>query len=181
MINLLPVEEKNSLKMEEKWRLVLLLGILLLSFFLCLILILYSIKLYTTSTTESQNVAIEITKKEFEKTGTKELKDKISAANKNFQKLDIFYQRPLYISSVLEEISNNLPAGMYLRDFSSQRQISEKEETFNIIISGFAPSTDALFNFRKNLETAFSTKVEVGDSWIKPADFRFVFNIKIVK
>jgi len=181
MINLLPLEDKKILKMEEKWRLVLLLGGLILSFFFCLILILYSIKIYVASEAESQKLVIETTGKEFEKPETKELMDKISSANKNFLKLNSFYQEPLYLTDVLEKVSNTLSPGMYLNNFSYQKQTSEQEEKFEVVLSGFAPNTDVLFDFRKNLEKVFSTKVDVGDSWIKPADFRFVFSVKVNK
>lgn len=179
MINLLPLEDKKTLKMEEQWRLVLLLGVLILSFFLCLILILYSIKIYVASEAEAQRLIIEITGKEFEKPETKELKDKISSANRNFLKLNSFYQKSVYLTDVLEKISNTLSSDMYLTNFSYQKQTSEQEEKFEVVLSGFAPNTDTLFNFRKNLEQVFSTKVDVGDSWIKPTGFRFVFSVNV--
>lgn len=182
MINLLPLEEKKILKMEEKWRLVLLLGILILCSFLCLILILYSIKIYVSGKAESQKATIEITGKEFEKPETKELKEKISTANKSIIDLNNFYQGQVYLTDTLEKVSRNLPLGTYITDFSCQKQVLEKNQIFRITFSGFAPSMDTLFELRKNLEKNFSTKVDVKEeSWINPSEFRLSFEIKINK
>jgi hypothetical protein len=182
MINLLPTEEKKILKMEEKWRLILLLGILILSSFLCLILILYSIKIYASSKAESQKAAIEITGKEFEKPETKELKEKISAANKNIIDLNNFYQNQVYLTDTLEKISSNLPLGAYITTFSCQKQVLEKEQILRITLSGFAPDEDTLFKLGKNLEKNFSTKVTIiEESWINPSEFQLSFEIKINK
>ena len=182
MINLLPLEEKKILETEEKWRLVLLLGILILSSLLCLILILYSIKIYVSSKAESQEATIEITGKEFEKPETKELKEKISAANKSIIDLNNFYQGQVYLTDTLEKVSSNLPLGTYITDFSCQKQVSEKDQIFRITFSGFAPDMDTLFELRKNLEKNFSTKVDVNEeSWINPSKFRLSFDIKINK
>lgn len=182
MINLLPLEEKKILKMEEKWRLVLLFGVLILIFSFCLILILYSIKIYVASEAEAQKVAIETTGKEFEKPETKELKEKISSANKSILDLNNFYQSQVYLTDTLEKVSSNLPLGTYITDFSCQKQVLEKTPIFIITFSGFAPDMDTLFELRKNLEKNFATKVDVNDeSWINPSKFRLSFEIKISK
>jgi len=180
MINLLPSEEKKILETEEKWRLMLLIAILIMGFFLCLILILYSIKIYVAGKAESEKIILDVTRQEFEKPEIKEFKNEISVSNKTLIKLNNFFQEPLYLTDVLEKVSNTLSPGMYLTNFSYQKQNSQQEEDFKIVLSGFAPSTDVLFDFRKNIENIFSTEVDVGDSWIKPSDFRFTFEI-IVK
>jgi len=182
MINLLPLEEKNILKMEEKWRLVLLLGILILSSFLCLILILYSIKIYGSSKVESQEINTEITRKESETPENKELKEKISAANKRIIDLNNFYQSQVYLTDTLEKISSNLPLGAYITNFSCQMQVLEKNQIFKITFSGFVPDEDTLFKLGKNLEKNFSTKVTVTEeSWINPSEFQLSFEVKINK
>jgi hypothetical protein len=176
MINLLPLEEKNILKTEEKWRLILLLGILILFFFICLILILFSIKIYISSEVESQKATIEVEGKEFEKQEVKELREKISITNKKFSQLNNFYQNQVYLTKILERISGTLLPNMYLTNMSYEK------ETSKIFLSGFAPNKEILFEFKKNLEETFSTKVDVDNqSWIKPTDFRITFKIEISK
>jgi Tfp pilus assembly protein PilN len=179
MINLLPLEEKNILKSEEKWRLIVLVGILVLIFFLCLLLILYSIKIFVASEAEAQALVIETTGKEFENQETKDLKDKIASTNKNLSKLNDFFQESAHLTDVLEKVSDTLSPGMYLTNFTYQKQTTGQVKKLEVVLSGFAPNTDILFDFRKNLEKVFATKVDVGDSWIKPADFRFVFNVTL--
>jgi len=180
MINLLPAEEKKILKIEEKWRMVLILGVLTLSFFLCLILILASIKFYIGGQAEAQKSFIETKIKESQESEIS--KQNIIAANKEFQKLDNFYRQPIYLSNVLEKISSTLSQGMYLNDFSYQKQSSEKDDVFNIIISGFAPNLNSLVAFRNNLESTFSTEIiDIGESVIKPDAFRFSFQLKTEK
>jgi hypothetical protein len=182
MINFLPPEEKKILKMEERWRLTLILEILALFFFTCLILILFSIKIYVSGKAESQKVAIETEGKEFKNPETQKLKEKISAANKSIIDLNSFYQSQVYLTDTLEKVSSNLPLGTYITDFSCQRQVLEKDQIFRITLSGFAPDMDTLFELRKNLEKNFSTKVDVKEeSWIKPSEFQLSFEIKINK
>ena len=178
MINLLPIEEKKILKTEEKWRMVLILGVLVLSFLFCLILILSSIKIYIADKVETQKFLVETERKESEK--SEALKENISLVNQNLQKLNSFYQES-NLSDILEKISNTLSFGMYLNDFSYQKQSSEKEDSFDIVLSGFAPNLETLFEFRKSLEKNFSTEVDVGESVIKPQEFRSVFKIKVEK
>jgi len=180
MINLLPIEEKKILKTEEKWRMVLILGVLVLSFLLCLILLLSSIKIYIAGKVEAQKFLVETERKEDEK--SKALKEDILGANKNFQKLNSFYQEPIYLSDALNKITNILSSGMYLSDFSCQKQSSDQEEIFNIVLSGFAPDRTTLFNFTKEIEKNFSTKVDPEQSIIiKPQEFRLVFKVTAKK
>jgi Na+-transporting methylmalonyl-CoA/oxaloacetate decarboxylase gamma subunit len=178
MINLLPIEEKKILKTEEKWRMVLILGVLVLSFLFCLILILSSIKIYIAGKVEAQKFLVEAERKEYEK--SEALKEDIALVNQNLQKLNSFYQQS-HLSDTLEKISSTLSYGIYLNDFSYQKQSLEKEDNFDIVLSGFAPNLETLFEFRKSLEKNFSTEVDVGESVIKPQEFRFVFKIKVEK
>lgn len=59
MINLLPPEEKTILIQEERFKLILILGIVFLSALLSLILILFSVRIYISSQTDSENTIFE--------------------------------------------------------------------------------------------------------------------------
>ena len=56
MINLLPKEHKEELKREEIFRLALILGTLSLLFFVCLALLLLSIRIYVAGEIQTQQI-----------------------------------------------------------------------------------------------------------------------------
>ncbi len=176
MINLLPIEEKKALQTEKKWKLILLTGILILSFFLCLILILAIIKLSISEKTQSQGFLVASKQKEFKTPEIAELRDKISLANKNLFKINNFYESQVYLTDILEKISATLSDRIQLTSFSY------REEGSIISLSGFAPDMDALSNFKNNLEENFATQVDVLlQSWTNPNNFQLTFKIPDTK
>ena len=175
MINLLPPQQKEELLREEKWKLTLILGIISLIFFLCLSLILFSVKIYISGKLESQKILLEIEEKKFKTSEIQDFQKKITLLNQNLSKLDSFYQGQLDLTKILEKISTTLPPGIYLNSFSWQKENSQ------IGLSGFSSLRGNLFELKKNLEKEkdFEEIYFPPSNWVKPKDINFNVTFKV--
>ena len=89
MINLLPPEQKEELLLREQKNLILILGILFLSFLISLSLILLSIKISLSGDLEIQKITLEERGKEV--SFNRELEEKIKNSNRVFSDLNSFF------------------------------------------------------------------------------------------
>lgn len=144
MINLLSPKEKQKLLSERNKKIVTILWVLILFFLTCLILILFSLKIYIQSQVKSQQYLLTETKKEKNQSEIENLQGEINSINSNLTKLNSFYQNGIYLSDILEKISQNLPKELYLTNLSIVFP--------SVSLSGFAPTTETLFEFKENLE-----------------------------
>jgi len=144
MINLLPPTEKEMLSLEKSKRIVIILWLLLLFFLTCSILILFSIRTYIQAQVKSQQYLLAEVKKEKNQSEIENLKGEINSINSSLTKLNSFYQNGIYLSDILEKISKTLPEELYLTNLSVIFP--------SVSLSGFAPTTETLFEFKENLE-----------------------------
>ncbi len=175
MINLLPPQQKEELLEEEKYSLVLTLGILFLIFLISLILILFSIKIFISGEIEVQKILLSAEEKRFKESQIQNLEEKINASNQTLSKLNLFYQNQLNLTETLEKISGTLPPGTYLTTLNlNLAQIS---------LSGFSPTREILLEFKENLdkEGTFGEIYFPPSNWVKPIDIDFSVNFKIKK
>jgi len=175
MLNLLPPAYRKELKRAESFRLALILGALVLVFFLCLSLLLLSIRIYVSGVINEQKILVEAETQEYEREeipGTN-----IPELNQNIGKVSIFYERSIYVSSVLEEIADAFPAGSHLDSF----QYIPQENTAKISLSGFAPTTEDLVDLRAKLEEneRFSNFFFPPSNWVPASDVQFSFTFEI--
>lgn len=175
MINLLPPQQKRDLLGEERFKLILILGILLLVFLILLSLILLSIKIYISGQAESQKILANLGEKELPQ--FKALKEKLNSINQDLSKVDSFYQGQFYLTEFLERISNITPEGIYLKSFSYQKGTSQ------ITFSGFSPTVEVLVDFKENLEKQKDFKeIRFPPAvWIKLVDIDFEVTFQITK
>jgi len=174
MINLLPPQQKRELLEEDNWRLTLILGILIFSSFLCLTLILFSIKIYISGQAESQKIFVELKEKEFSQ--IKSLEDKLKSTNQELSKLELFYETQFRLTEFLERISKILPSGIYLNSFSYRKDTSQ------VTLSGFAERVESLVDLKNKLEQEKDFK-EVrfpSDVWIKLANIDFNVSFQLI-
>jgi len=189
MINLLPPEEKEKLYLEKKKRLVIILWLLVLFFLLCLILVLFSIKVFLQVQIQSQKTLLEEVGIGFKQSETRDFQKKINRINLRLEKLTSFYQQKIYFSDILEKISNTLPQGVYLTNLSitratmGEQKKTEKEGGIKISLSGFAPTVESLYEFRKNLEKEndFQNIYFPPANWVKLTDINFSISFAIEK
>ena len=173
--SLLPPQQKEELLEEEKYSLVLTLGILFLIFLISLILILFSIKIFISGETEVQRILLSAEEKRFKESQIQNLEEKINASNQTLSKLNLFYQNQLNLTETLEKISGTLPPGTYLTTLNfNLAQIS---------LSGFSPTREILLEFKENLEKEkiFGEIYFPPSNWVKPIDIDFLVNFKIKK
>ena len=182
MINLLPPAEKELILSDFRKRLTIILWSLVLFFIFCLILVLLSIKFYIQGQAESQKVIFEQAEDLFKQSGAQQLQGEINLVNNKLEWLDNFYGERIYIIDILEKISNIMPEGLSLTNFSSFNQKKDGENILKVSISGFALSRELLFNFKENLEkdNIFENVDFPSANWVKPnnIDFTVSFNIK---
>ena len=177
MINLLPPEQKGELRQEEKLKLVLILGIIVLAFLISFTLILFSIKTSFSADLEIQKIYFEQREKELESPEIRELEGKIKNYNLTLSKLETFYQGQPDLTSILEEISQTLPQGTYLTSLNFNPQIPQ------FTLTGFSPNREKLLQFKENLEKTEDLK-EIyfpPANWLQVTDINFSINFKISK
>ncbi|MBL7150149.1 MAG: PilN domain-containing protein [Candidatus Pacebacteria bacterium] len=175
MINLLPPQQKRDLLREERFKLILILGILLLIFLILFSLILLSIKIYISGQAESQKSLANLGEKELPQFNA--LKEKLNSINQDLSKVDSFYEGQFHLTEFLERISKITPEGIYLKSFSYQKDTSQ------ITFSGFSPTVEVLVDFKENLEKQENFK-EIRFSptaWIKLVDIDFDVTFKITE
>ena len=177
MINLLPSAEKKELLLRERQSLILILGILFLSFLISLSLILLSIKISLSGDLEIQKMTLKDKEKEI--SFNQELEEKIKNSNRVLSNLDSFYQSQFNLTQILEKISGLLPSGTYLTNLNLNPLQTEKG--IQVSLSGFCPNREILLSFKENLERegSFSEIYFPPENWLKPIDINFNVTFKI--
>jgi Tfp pilus assembly protein PilN len=181
MINLLPPQEKEILRQEEKYKSASILGILFLVFLICLILILFSIKISISGEVEAQKILLSQEEERFKGTQTQNLEEKIISSNQILSKLNSFYYSQISLTGVLEKISRSLPSGVYLTTFNFSS--GAPSGSGQISLSGFSPNREILLEFKKNLEKEenFQEIYFPPSNWVKPTDIDFLVTFQIKK
>ncbi len=177
MINLLPQQYKKELKLEEKWRTVIVFGFILVIFLLALVLILYSIKIYINGQVESTKLVLSVEEKPLQNEEVKGLKEQIKKSNQVVGQLANFYQQQNRLMPILEEVSKQIPNEINLTKISWSRKNEQ------VSITGFSSTRENLFELKNNLESNanFSEVVFSSSAWLDPAniDFQVSFKVKI--
>jgi Tfp pilus assembly protein PilN len=175
MVNLLPPQQKKELEEEESFKLTLTLGIVILAFLISLALILFSVKISLLADLDTQEIYIQQEQEELEKPEMQELKEKIKEYNLILSKLETFYQGQPDLASVLEKISRTLPEETYLTGFNFNPQTSQ------VSLTGFSPNSEALLQFKENLEMTEGLKEVVfpSDIWLQDININFLATFKI--
>lgn len=179
MLNLLPQKEKEELIQEESFKLVLVLGILILIFLICLSLILFSIGISIGG-----QLAIEkalLSQKETEISHLRDLEKEIKNLNLTFSKLNSFYQKNPNFVKILEITSKTLLPGTYLTSFNFNPLAKDKKYLGEVILNGYSPTREILLEFKKNLEQEelFQEVYFPPANWVEPTDINFTVNFKI--
>ncbi|MDO8265127.1 MAG: hypothetical protein Q7T34_02025 [Candidatus Parcubacteria bacterium] len=181
MINLLPPQFKEELKMEESYRMTLILGILITLFFVSLGLVLLSVNLYLTGQVESQQISIQAADREIKTPEAIATEEKIISLNKTVSGLNSFYQKQIKASASLEEIAGILPEGSYATQISFTPNPEGKDYNFKVSFSGFAETRQILFQLKQNIENNgdFSDLYFPPSNWVEPNDVNFTLTFFI--
>ena len=171
--NLLPPQAKKELFFEKIQKLILIFGFLILCFLIFLSLIFFGIKTYLTVKVKTYQNLVSEKEQQLKIQEIKELKETINLANKNLDKLNSFYQGQVDLIKIFEKISQFFSPGMYLTNFVYQK------ETKEIQLSGFAPKSEDLLEFREKLKKEFPECYFPPQNWIKTIDIDFQVSFKI--
>ena len=174
MINLLPPAEKQNLSLEDRWRTVLILGLVMLIFFASLILIFILINFSLGSQVKSQDVILENEENRFASEGIQTVKNDVEQANRNLLAIDSFYKQKADMTGFLEKISSLLPKGIYLNSISIN-PCSGGENAFQVSIAGHALAIENVIELNEKLkgDDQFSNVSFPSDTWFKKQDFIF--------
>lgn len=175
MINLLPPQYKQELKQEENFRLVLILGAIFSIFLISLILILFSIKIYTQGQVDALKFLAGIEEEKLKAGEVRELREKIIAASQTISELQSFYKNRSDATATLEKIFQIMPEQVYLTT------LSLNQDTRVVLLSGFSPSREVLFTLRNKLrEQEWLSEINFPpQNWIKQTDIDFEMTFKV--
>jgi Tfp pilus assembly protein PilN len=168
MINLLPSENQKEIAQEQNWKIIMILGVLVLIFFISFSLMLFSIKAFVSEKVEAQNVLFQEREQDLQSSEMKSLESDRAGFNKKIIQLDSFYKSQLKITESLAKISTVFPSETYLNNLSINIQNdSAGVRQANCNLSGFSSSRDNLIKLKENLENEASFK----EVYFPPADW----------
>lgn len=168
MINLLPIENQKEMSQEQNWKIIMILGMLILFFLISFSLILFSIKIFVSEKLDTQKILFEEKEKEFDSQEMKSLEQDLAGFNKIIFQLDYFYKNEFKITESLGKISTVFPPEAYLKNLSINIQANQEGASLaSCNISGFSSSREKLIQLKENLEKEESFK----DIYFPPANW----------
>ncbi len=173
MINLLPPEIKKQLLLEQQFKVAVILGITTMIPLACLALILLSLQLRTSSEVNSQNIALEYAKKQYQTSDFLNFQSIILRDNKNLSSLRVFYNTQTYIGDALVNLADLVrPQGLY---FTNASLVKDKNKNIKVTLSGFSKSRNDLLVFQKNIQTDVRIQQPLfsPESWVSPQNVTF--------
>lgn len=177
MINLLPPYYKEELRREERFRLVLILGMLFMAFFICLSLLLLSIRMYVSGEIQVQKIVMESQRQEGE-----ELRiEQIRQLNSEITGVSSFYAKRISLSDIIARISTALPENAHLTSFSYTPVSQSTNAKAKIALAGFALTTEDLLQIRTNLEqdSLFRNFRFPPSNWVRATNIDFSFDFEL--
>ena len=186
MINLLPPKYRQKLREEERFRLVLLLGVVLGIALLAMSVFLLVIQVSLAKERLSQEFKLS----SFEEKSTKEdsTLTEIKNWNSKLRNIDSFKQERRSLKDVFDEVASSLPQNLHLFSFSYtpaleiKKKGGEATKTLAIIaVTGKAQTREQLLSFKDALQANpfFAEVVFPPSNWVKPQDITFSFQAKL--
>jgi Tfp pilus assembly protein PilN len=174
MINLLPPAEKQNLLVAKQQKIIVILGFLILIFFICLVLVLFWVNFSLASQVAAQKIFLANKQQSFEAADVKGWQEKVAKINQDLTKLDSFYQQRPSLTVFLENLSNTLGEGIS-SDSVSINPIKKENNLFQVYLSGYTSSVDAVVKFDKNLKEnkSISQVSFPSDTWLGKQNFIF--------
>ncbi|MEK7510566.1 MAG: PilN domain-containing protein [Patescibacteria group bacterium] len=191
MINLLPPIDKERFRQEQVFRLIGIVGMVLVFSLISLFLLLLAIRIYLAGQIQTRELMIALQKKELARQEL--LKKNIQEKNSRVREMLSFYQNQSILSETFQEISALLPEGVYLTSLTYTPPLlvkeeategrGEKKETKNakVFLAGFAPTRKEVLALRRNLKSKESFLGLYGplSNWVIPTDVNFSFQFEI--
>jgi len=152
---------------------VLILGILLGVFLVCLALALLSIRVYVWGEINAQQILVEAQRQE----GGESDSARIRELNADVAAIMDFYTERVSFADVVARVEGALPENVYLTSLS----YAAGSPKAKVSLKGFAPLTEDLVAFRANLERdpTFENFSFPQSNWIRAADIDFSFDFEL--
>lgn len=160
---------------EEQFRLVLIMGMLLFLFFVCLSLLLLAIRVYLSGDIQAQQILLDSQKQQ----GGELRIAQIRQANADVTGILAFYKTSVSISEVVAHVSRALPEGIFITSFQYTPVESSKAK---IALQGFALRVEDLLEFRTNLEKDslfHNFHFPVASLFEQPSNINFSFDFEL--
>lgn len=143
MINLLPPQLKEELFKEQRYRLLLILGVLAIVFLVALSLALFSVKTYISGKARSETIFFPAELQDSEK--------EIQKINSDLQKLSSFYEKQPDFTGFMEKISKIFPKGIHPTSLALNS--AGKDEVFSVSLRGISQTRESLLQLKKNIDS----------------------------
>jgi len=186
MINLLPPKYRQKLREEQRFRLVLLLGVILGSALIALSIFLLVIQI----TLSKERLLQEFKLLSFEERTTRE--DSTLAEIKNWnsklRNIAAFKEKRKALREVVDEVASSLPQELYLVSLSYTPAFETRKKEDKIVrtpaiiaVTGKAQTREQLLSFKDALQVNpfFAEVVFPPSNWVKPQDITFSFQAKL--
>jgi len=186
MTNLLPSKQKREIHQQEVLRLILILGVTVISFLISLSLVLLLVKILILKDIDVEKIILDEKKNEISL--HEDWRGIIKNYNSTFSYLNSFYREKINTADILEKISDSLPSGVYLTALNirvSQTEnpkIKKAQKVAEVFLSGYSPTREILLELRENLEEQnyFSEIYFSPENWVTPSDIQFNINLKYI-
>ncbi len=182
MINLLPKTQLEELEKEKKIKILVILGIVFSLTLLAFNLILFALKIFSSSKLEIQNIIFEQREKELEIYQIKDKEKEIKRYNSLFSNLLNFYQNQINVVEILKKVSNLIPENAYLKSFKFKK-IFEKDFIAEIFLTGYSPDRETLIKIKENIEKekSFGELNFPVSNWASQFNIDFSLSFKVKK
>jgi len=178
MINLLPVKEKEILRLEQTKKLAVILGITILSFIICLSFVLLSIYFFALGEVNSKNFYLQQATKEYQSPDSITLKAVIQKYNKLMPQVYAFYSTKKSFRDALDIIyAIPKPNGLFFSNLSLDiaKQGAANKGGLFVSITGTSLTRDAIIDYQDSLgkEAKIKGVSFSPQSWINSENINF--------
>ena len=171
--------------MEKVEKMAIIICFLAFFFLVCLILVLFTVRIYAKSQLESQKSFSLQGREDIEELSVKDYQEKIKLINSELVKLDNFYNNKFYFTPLIERIAALLPETVYLNDISLIFMPGEEgnSDTIKVALAGFSPTRELLYELQNKLEAEkdFINPGFPSSNWLEDIniDFSVSFDLNI--
>ncbi|MCX6758388.1 MAG: hypothetical protein NTX14_01640 [Candidatus Nealsonbacteria bacterium] len=174
MINLLPKKQKDELELEQMFRVIMILGIVITAGLICLALMFFFIKMLFEAKLDIKAISVEDENKMVKILKVDDDEKSISYYNSNFSKLELIYKKQTDVSSMIGGLLDSLPQGIYLTNLTMTGN--------KAVASGHCPDRASLVSFKERLESnaRFKSVYFPSNNWVEQKDINFSLNFEYV-
>jgi Tfp pilus assembly protein PilN len=175
ILNLLPLEEKQEIKLNRINQMIFFYGSVLLAIMTVFVILLFCIELFLGAQLAVVKKMTASNEKNPAFSAVKKMQEEILTANQNLQAIDQIQSQQKYYSVILSDLARFTPVGVEFSSFSFD------SATKKAVLDGHSATRDEFLTFQKALEgySRFSQIDSPVSNLIKPADndFRVGFSI----